>query len=365
MIKIGELSKICRVNIQTLRYYDRIGLLCADRVDTETGYRYYAPEKVMEYQTIVHLKSLEFSLSEIREFLQVSREKQLIMYQQKKQEILLSMREKKEIIQKIDDSCENPNAGHRSLNEQILEIPFEDDPAVVGKWVYCGNMDRKRKFTGTDALDKREVLQQNLYFLPGGSPVWMYFWTKGKLYYTLSAYNTTVPNEYRLFTKGDSVYMTVDFVAERFWNPESDDTVRVYQQVDTNARTKKDTYEFRDDVNLPFVPDERVLGEWEAVDVIKDPSAFTTNPDKWNKTLPGILGLVFYERGRCAKIRVGNTNWYQYTSGVILDTESEKAEKYTFLQNNGEDYLIVEHKTGDYSYLGEVYSYYVFRRKST
>ena len=36
MIKIGELSKICRVNIQTLRYYDRIGLLRADRVDTET-----------------------------------------------------------------------------------------------------------------------------------------------------------------------------------------------------------------------------------------------------------------------------------------------------------------------------------------
>ena len=90
MIKIGELSKICRVNIQTLRYYDRIGLLCADRVDTETGYRYYAPEKVMEYQTIVHLKSLEFSLSEIREFLQVSREKQLIMYQQQQLGLILS-----------------------------------------------------------------------------------------------------------------------------------------------------------------------------------------------------------------------------------------------------------------------------------
>lgn len=44
MIKIGELAKICRVSVQTLRYYDKIGLLCADRVDTDSGYRYYAPE---------------------------------------------------------------------------------------------------------------------------------------------------------------------------------------------------------------------------------------------------------------------------------------------------------------------------------
>ena len=54
-----------------------------------------------------------------------------------------------------------------------------------------------------------------------------------------------------------------------------------------------------------------------------------------------------------------------HKGGIQPAQESEKAEKYTFLQNNGEDYLIVEHKTGDYSYLGEVYSYYVFRRKST
>ena len=65
MIRIGELAKICRVNVQTLRYYDKIGLLCADRVDMDSGYRYYAPEKVRMYQTIVHLKSLDFAPEDV------------------------------------------------------------------------------------------------------------------------------------------------------------------------------------------------------------------------------------------------------------------------------------------------------------
>ena len=32
MIKIGELAKICRVSVQTLRYYDKIGLLCSPEI---------------------------------------------------------------------------------------------------------------------------------------------------------------------------------------------------------------------------------------------------------------------------------------------------------------------------------------------
>ena len=46
MIKIGEMSKICNVSVQTLRYYDKIGLLKADKVEDSSGYRYYFPEKV-------------------------------------------------------------------------------------------------------------------------------------------------------------------------------------------------------------------------------------------------------------------------------------------------------------------------------
>ena len=41
MITIQGFAKLCGCNAQTLRYYDRIGLLAPARVDEWTGYRYY------------------------------------------------------------------------------------------------------------------------------------------------------------------------------------------------------------------------------------------------------------------------------------------------------------------------------------
>ena len=42
MYKIGELSRLCRIPVKTLRYYDNEGLLVADEIDRFTGYRYYS-----------------------------------------------------------------------------------------------------------------------------------------------------------------------------------------------------------------------------------------------------------------------------------------------------------------------------------
>ena len=46
MITIQGFAKLCGCNTQTLRYYDRIGLLAPARVDEWTGYRYYDKEQV-------------------------------------------------------------------------------------------------------------------------------------------------------------------------------------------------------------------------------------------------------------------------------------------------------------------------------
>jgi hypothetical protein len=41
MLKIGDLSKLSRVSVKALRYYDEMGLLKPAHVDRFTGYRYY------------------------------------------------------------------------------------------------------------------------------------------------------------------------------------------------------------------------------------------------------------------------------------------------------------------------------------
>jgi len=55
---------------RTLRYYDRIGLVCPPR--TPAGYRVYGPEDEGRLRFVRQAKSLGFSLAEIRELIAVA-----------------------------------------------------------------------------------------------------------------------------------------------------------------------------------------------------------------------------------------------------------------------------------------------------
>ena len=69
---VGDAAALCDVSIQTLRYYDKIGLVQPAEKNSETGYRYYRKEQLVTIQAIKLLKSLEFSLDEIRVMLNTS-----------------------------------------------------------------------------------------------------------------------------------------------------------------------------------------------------------------------------------------------------------------------------------------------------
>ena len=66
-LKIGEFSRLGRVTVRALRHYEEIGLLKPGIVDRETGYRYYAVGQLQKIQSITTLKSLGYSLEEIRD----------------------------------------------------------------------------------------------------------------------------------------------------------------------------------------------------------------------------------------------------------------------------------------------------------
>jgi DNA-binding transcriptional MerR regulator len=65
MIRIGDFSKLSRVSIKALRYYDEMGLLKPIQVDRFTGYRYYEFDQLPQLYRILALKDLGFSLEEI------------------------------------------------------------------------------------------------------------------------------------------------------------------------------------------------------------------------------------------------------------------------------------------------------------
>jgi DNA-binding transcriptional MerR regulator len=66
MYTIGNFSKINTVTPKTLRLYDEMGLLKPAKTDPFTGYRYYSTKQLPRMHRILALKSLGFSLSEIK-----------------------------------------------------------------------------------------------------------------------------------------------------------------------------------------------------------------------------------------------------------------------------------------------------------
>lgn len=69
MMTIAEFARLCSCNTQTLRYYDRIGLLRPARVDDWTGYRYYHREQALVFIRIKNLQQADFTIDEIRPLL--------------------------------------------------------------------------------------------------------------------------------------------------------------------------------------------------------------------------------------------------------------------------------------------------------
>ena len=67
--KVGDLSKLTGLTIRTLHHYDEIGLLCPS-FRNDAGHRFYSEGDIMKLHQIMSLKQLEFSLDEIKNFLE-------------------------------------------------------------------------------------------------------------------------------------------------------------------------------------------------------------------------------------------------------------------------------------------------------
>lgn len=68
MYKIGAFAQICQVSVQTLRYYERLGLLSPEQTDPFTNYRYYTLRQIEQVNRILALKELGLTLEQIRDF---------------------------------------------------------------------------------------------------------------------------------------------------------------------------------------------------------------------------------------------------------------------------------------------------------
>lgn len=84
--RIGETASLMGIITQTLRFYDKIGLVKPIKIDPRTGYRYYAYEQFHFIDRIKYLQSLGMPLDDIKEVMLSKKVERLLPFldQQKK-----------------------------------------------------------------------------------------------------------------------------------------------------------------------------------------------------------------------------------------------------------------------------------------
>lgn len=68
LLTITELARLRKMTSETLRHYDRIGLIKPDFVDPRNGYRYYSIRQYEKLGTVKELRTLGLSLNDIQDY---------------------------------------------------------------------------------------------------------------------------------------------------------------------------------------------------------------------------------------------------------------------------------------------------------
>ncbi len=112
-----------------------------------------------------------------------------------------------------------------------------------------------------------------------------------------------------------------------------------------------------DNINLPFVNDPQVLGEWKSVDFVEDIGEFNPAQRSWEGQLY-LKGLTFKENGKTSQA------WWTWTKGFLMHSGDKTASRYEIRQINGASYLFLEWKSGDVTIAGMKPWYYVLAKSA-
>ena len=125
MLKIGDFSKLGRVTIKTLRYWDEIGLLKPEYVHPENGYRYYSTVKLALVHEILSLKELGLYLEDIRRILKggLENDEWISLLRSRRNSLIEELRLREDRIHKIDRMIETAEREKTMSTIELRELP--------------------------------------------------------------------------------------------------------------------------------------------------------------------------------------------------------------------------------------------------
>ena len=177
LFPIGEVAKMFRVSVGTLRHYEKIGLLAPEFVAPDTGYRYYSTRQLECLNTIRYLRVLEMPLEQIRELEIVQRK-----IENRLRQIQDALASELDVIRQVDMPARRIAWLHDTLTPKTyldlepsirqLEQPAQESVVFLGKVGVGISRARLEEGTYTEydrvflLLDQEDVYQGKEEALP-------------------------------------------------------------------------------------------------------------------------------------------------------------------------------------------------------
>lgn len=145
---IGEAAKEVNTTSETLRHYDRIGLVKPSKKDDWTNYRYYTNQDIVRLNTVRALQQMDLPLQEIKKVLDYDNLSKIVNYltkaEQKADQKIAELQNSKSKIalaranyeKKIHPQSENNDIFIQELPERTIMLSNLTKPTVDNLWNY-------------------------------------------------------------------------------------------------------------------------------------------------------------------------------------------------------------------------------------
>jgi hypothetical protein len=235
--------------------------------------------------------------------------------------------------------------------EKIMK-PFINDPQAIGKWNYIGSALSKQQFLAGDMIEDKDILFKEIYFLPNGEGYWVFDrWSNGEFYHFRGII-------YKYEIEDNKMYLSIVNDDNEFM------IMCVYEKADSKEYSVEDIQK-KDNINIPFVLDEKAVGSWHMHDYISIEEKFSYR-GRENRHQGGIFkDISILSNGDLFKeFTNGNIVKNNWTKDFIISKEQSLASNFIITEADGETYLIMDWKSGDYVFGGEIYGCYVFKKQN-
>jgi DNA-binding transcriptional MerR regulator len=127
LLRIGDFSRLARVTIRTLRFYDEAGLFRPARIDPGSGYRYYRADQLTALQRVRQLRSLGCTIEEVRNLTASPTDSQrhAILLGRLRRRLMVSLARDEQRLKQLDvvmRSSKGPDSPHDLWSVEELPI---------------------------------------------------------------------------------------------------------------------------------------------------------------------------------------------------------------------------------------------------